>query len=42
MPFVLGDKFWVIPAIMLVITWKYFGFHMMIYHRRACSRSRAR
>ena len=31
MPFVLGDKFWVIPAIMLVITWKYFGFHMMIY-----------
>jgi len=31
MPFVLGDKTWVIPAIMLVITWKYFGFHMMIY-----------
>lgn len=31
MPFVLGDKFWVIPAIMLVITWKYFGFHMMIF-----------
>lgn len=31
MPFVLGDKLWVIPAIMLVITWKYFGFHMMIY-----------
>ncbi|WP_421758672.1 carbohydrate ABC transporter permease [Devosia sp.] len=31
MPFVLADKFWVIPAIMLVITWKYFGFHMMIY-----------
>jgi raffinose/stachyose/melibiose transport system permease protein len=31
MPFVLGDKAWVIPAIMLVITWKYFGFHMMIY-----------
>jgi raffinose/stachyose/melibiose transport system permease protein len=31
MPFVLGDKFWVMPAIMLVIVWKYFGFHMMIY-----------
>ena len=31
MPFVLADKFWVIPAIMLVIVWKYFGFHMMIY-----------
>lgn len=31
MPFVLGDRFWVIPAIMLVITWKYFGFHMMIF-----------
>src|ERR1700712_1724429 len=31
MPFVLGDKLWVVPAIMLVIVWKYFGFHMMIY-----------
>src|SRR5690606_28270849 len=31
MPFVLGDRMWVMPAIMLVITWKYFGFHMMIY-----------
>lgn len=31
MPFVLADKLWVIPAIMLVITWKYFGFHMMIF-----------
>ncbi len=31
LPHVLGDRFWVIPAIMLVITWKYFGFHMMIY-----------
>lgn len=31
MPFVLADKFWVIPAVMLVITWKYFGFHMMIF-----------
>lgn len=30
-PFVLGDRFWVMPAIMLVIVWKYFGFHMMIY-----------
>jgi len=31
MPFILADKLWVIPAIMLVITWKYFGFHMMIF-----------
>jgi raffinose/stachyose/melibiose transport system permease protein len=31
LPFVLGDKLWVMPAIMLVIVWKYFGFHMMIY-----------
>jgi raffinose/stachyose/melibiose transport system permease protein len=31
LPHVLGDKLWVIPAIMLVIVWKYFGFHMMIY-----------
>lgn len=31
LPFVLADKLWVIPAIMLVIIWKYFGFHMMIY-----------
>ncbi len=31
MPFVLADKFWVIPAVMVVITWKYFGFHMMIF-----------
>lgn len=30
-PYVLADKFWVLPAIMVVITWKYFGFHMMIY-----------
>ncbi len=31
LPHVLADKLWVIPAIMLVIIWKYFGFHMMIY-----------
>ena len=31
LPFLLADKLWVIPAIMLVIVWKYFGFHMMIY-----------
>jgi raffinose/stachyose/melibiose transport system permease protein len=31
LPHVLGDKFWVMPAILLVITWKYFGFHMMIF-----------
>jgi raffinose/stachyose/melibiose transport system permease protein len=28
MPFLLADKFWVIPAIMLVIVSKYFGFHI--------------
>lgn len=31
LPFVLGDKFWVMPAILFVVVWKYFGFHMMIY-----------
>lgn len=31
MPFVLADRFWVVPAVILVIVWKYFGFHMMIY-----------
>lgn len=31
MPFVLADRAWVIPAIIVVIVWKYFGFHMMIY-----------
>ena len=31
LPHVLADKLWVIPAVMLVIIWKYFGFHMMIY-----------
>jgi raffinose/stachyose/melibiose transport system permease protein len=31
LPFVLGDRLWVMPAIMLVVVWKYFGFHMMIY-----------
>jgi raffinose/stachyose/melibiose transport system permease protein len=31
MPYVLADQFWVMPAILVVIVWKYFGFHMMIY-----------
>lgn len=31
MPFVLGEKAWVMPAILVVVVWKYFGFHMMIY-----------
>ena len=31
LPFLLADRFWVVPAIMVVIIWKYFGFHMMIY-----------
>ncbi|OLP57900.1 sugar ABC transporter permease [Xaviernesmea oryzae] len=30
-PFVLGDATLVMPAIAVVLVWKYFGFHMMIY-----------
>jgi raffinose/stachyose/melibiose transport system permease protein len=29
--FVLADPTWVMPAIAVVLVWKYFGFHMMIY-----------
>jgi len=29
--FILGDRDWAFVAIMTVIVWKYFGFHMMIY-----------
>ncbi|SHM72130.1 sugar ABC transporter permease [Halomonas cupida] len=29
--YVLSDHQWAFPAIMTVIVWKYFGFHMMIY-----------
>lgn len=29
--FLLGDRDWAFIAIMTVIVWKYFGFHMMIY-----------
>jgi raffinose/stachyose/melibiose transport system permease protein len=29
--FVLGDKEWAFAAILVVIVWKYFGFHMMIF-----------
>jgi len=31
LPFLLGDRFWVMPALLVVVVWKYFGFHMMIY-----------
>ena len=31
LPFVLAEREWVMPAIILVIMWKYFGFHMMIF-----------
>ena len=31
LPYLLADKFWVLPAVMFVIVWKYFGFHMMIF-----------
>ena len=30
-PFVLADRTWAIYAIMIVVVWKYFGWHMMIY-----------
>lgn len=29
--FILGDKEWAFAAILIVIVWKYFGFHMMIF-----------
>ncbi|HXV28901.1 MAG TPA: sugar ABC transporter permease [Sinorhizobium sp.] len=29
--FILADRTWAFAAITLVIVWKYFGFHMMIY-----------
>ena len=30
-PFILGDKDWALVAILIVIFWKFFGIHMMIY-----------
>jgi raffinose/stachyose/melibiose transport system permease protein len=30
-PYVLADPDWAIYAILLVIVWKYFGFHMMLF-----------
>jgi raffinose/stachyose/melibiose transport system permease protein len=27
----LGDKDWAFSAVLVVIVWKYFGFHMMLY-----------
>ncbi len=30
-PFPLADKTWAMPAILGVVVWKYFGFHMMLY-----------
>jgi raffinose/stachyose/melibiose transport system permease protein len=30
-PFVLADRQWAMPALLLVIVWKYFGFHMMLF-----------
>jgi raffinose/stachyose/melibiose transport system permease protein len=29
--FPLGDKDWAFSAVLVVIVWKYFGFHMMLY-----------
>lgn len=29
--FVLADRVWAFPAILFVIVWKFFGFHMMIF-----------
>lgn len=30
-PFPLADKNWAMPAILGVVVWKYFGFHMMLF-----------
>lgn len=30
-PFPLADKTWAMPAILGVVVWKYFGFHMMLF-----------
>jgi raffinose/stachyose/melibiose transport system permease protein len=30
-PFPLADKNWAMPAILAVVVWKYFGFHMMLF-----------
>jgi raffinose/stachyose/melibiose transport system permease protein len=30
-PFLLADKQWAIYAVLVVIIWKYFGFHMMLF-----------
>ena len=27
----LADKTWAFPAVLVVVVWKYFGFHMMLY-----------
>lgn len=29
--FILADRTWAFAAILMVVVWKYFGFHMMIY-----------
>ena len=30
-PFVLADRDWAMPALLVVIVWKFFGFHMMLF-----------
>ena len=30
-PFPLADKTWAMPAVLGVVVWKYFGFHMMLF-----------
>ncbi len=30
-PFPLADKNWAMPAVLGVVVWKYFGFHMMLF-----------
>ena len=29
--YLLADKTWAFSAVLVVIVWKYFGFHMMLY-----------
>ena len=30
-PFIIADKDWALVAILIVVFWKFFGIHMMIY-----------
>jgi len=40
-PFVLADRGWAMAVVLLLVVWKYFGFHMMLYIA-GCRTSRMR